>query len=1204
MRRAKQGIGVSRRGCRAALLLATTLLAASAAVAANLEQSPLSPRSGPRGATLFRPMTPAETGVVTENKYADPRMWGDLYQEFAVGAMGTGVAIGDYDNDGRPDLFIASKTESCRLFRNLGDFRFEDVTAKAGVGDEGAAAAVWKQGVAFADVNNDGWLDIYVCRFRERNLLYLNQHDGTFREAAKETGLDLVDASSAACFADYDRDGWLDVYIQTNLLDAGAHPIGQRDRLYRNNRDGTFTDVSDRAGIGGETQGHSATWLDFDEDGWPDLYVANDFAVPDFLYRNNRDGTFANVIEQVVPHTPYSSMGADLGDVDNDGHVDLFVADMAATTHQKDQRGMADSRARAGEDQGDRAEAPQYLRNALYLNTGLGRCLEASRMAGLAATDWTWSPRFEDLDNDGRLDLHVTNGMNREQHNTDLLNRMMLAESPAERIRLVRSSPVLTESNLAFRNRGELQFENVSAEWGLDHKGVSFGSAFGDLDGDGDLDFVYTNYQAGATVLRNDSDQGHRLVIALRGTKSNRFGVGATVRLEAGGRVQVRQLVVTRGYISSSEPILHFGLGDERVVQRMRVTWPSGAVQEFTQIDADQRLLVIEPDSATPAAAGQVGAPSPLFREIGARLGLNVVAREEIVDELSRQRLLPVRLNRRGPALAVADADGDGMDDLLISGTTADAPRLFRGEATGGHYSAVRAGWPTPPVNGGPVLVFDASGDDRNDLLLTAGGSALPAGSPEYNPTLLLGSADGTWKPAPKGTLPDLPISVGAAAAADFNRDGQLDVFLGGRVSPGEYPLPASSALLANRGGRFEDVTDAVAPGLRNSGMVTSALWTDVDGDGWIDLLVAYDWGPIRLWRNEGGRRLVDQSEALGFASAGTGWWTSLASADFNGDGRPDYVAGNLGLNTSYTATPQQPALLYVGDFNGTGQPQIVEGFHEGPNLFPRRTRRELITALPAIARKFPRNDAFARSTLPEIFGADKLAAAERFAATESRSGVFLSQPDGRFAFIPLPRAAQIAPAQGLVATDLDGDGCADIALTHNLFAPVPAVGRFDGGLGLVLLGDGRGGFRGVPPDESGLVVAGDAKALALADIDRDGRPDLIASRNNDTALVFSHAKPQLAPTLCISLRGKRGNRAAVGAALQMVMSDDTTLAGEIEGGSGFASQSTPAWFVGLRAGAQAKLVRVRWPDGRFTEHALAPGASGRITIQDPSAGQ
>ena len=1166
----------------------------------GLSGRPLAPRSGPRGATMFKVLSPQETGLITENRYADPKMWGERYHEFEVGAVGTGVAIGDYDNDGRPDIFVVSKTESCRLFRNLGGWKFEDVTDKAGVSDKGDAAMIWKQGATFVDVNNDGRLDIYVCRFDAPNLLYINQGDGTFKEMGHAYGLDVKDSSVMTAFCDYDRDGWLDVFILTNMLDAVDHPAGQRNYLFHNNRDGTFTNVTKRAGISGEGQGHSATWWDYDNDGWPDIYVGSDFSPPDKLYHNNRDGTFTNVIDQVVPHTTFSSMGSDLGDVNNDGLIDFLVADMAATTHQKDQRTMANMRGLTNDPPNGAQTAPQYLRNALYLNTGTGRCLEAAFLAGIDATDWTWSPRFEDLDNDGRLDLFVPNGMHRESHNSDLMTRMMMADTAADKVQIERASPVLVERNLAFRNLGDLRFEDVSAAWGLDEKGVSFGAAFGDLDGDGDLDLVYTNYQKGATLLRNDSDTGHRVVFALRGTQSNRFGVGATVHIETDSGIQVRQLVLARGVLSSSEPILHFGLGNATRIKRVTIDWPCGQTQSFADLPADRKYTVTEPSSPVTLSVMEKPLPVGQFSEVGRMVNLSLESREVAVDETAQQPLLPMRQNRRGPALAVGDVNGDGIDDVIVGGTPTDPTRLLLGKTAAqfkGMDSSAFA--PDGPLNDGPVLLFDATGDGRNDLLVTRGGVSRPAGSPEYQPRLYLNDGYGDFRPAPDGALPALPISVGAVAAADFDRDGRLDLFIGGRVVPGLYPLAPKSALLANRGGRFEDVTDVLAPGLREVGMVTAALWSDVDGDGWPDLLLTLEWGHVKYFHNRQGRGFEDWTEKAGFAAAGTGWWNSIASADFNGDGRPDFVVGNLGLNSQYRASPDRPALLFSGDFKGDGTSQLIEGYYEGDRLYPWRTRRDLGAVIPSILKRFPRNDFYARATLEEILGEEKLAAARRLAATEFRSGVLLSQPDGTYRFEPLPRLAQISPLQGVVAGDFDGDGHADIYAVQNSYSPIPSVGRFDGGLSVLLRGDGRGNFSPVPPAESGLVVPGDAKALAVLDLDQDGWPDFLITRNNSSTLVFrNHGLPGR-HALRVLLRGPPGNPTAVGARVTVELADGSTQMSEVCAGSGYYSQSSADCFFGYTEAIPLRKVRVRWPSGAITEHA-AESATGTMTLSAP----
>jgi hypothetical protein len=1162
--------------------------------AENPSGQPLAPRSGPRGQTMFTQLAPDATGIRTENRYADPRMKNELYQEFEGGSIGTGVAIGDYDGDGRPDVFVVSKTESCRLFRNLGGFKFEDVTAKAGVEDVGAAAGIWKTGATFADVNNDGRLDLYLCRFDAPNLLYINQGDGTFREMAHAYGLDVKDASVMAAFSDYDRDGWLDVYLATNMLSDAAGPRGRRGYMFHNQHDGTFANVTERAGVTLETRSHSATWWDYDNDGWPDLYVAYDYGVPDTLYHNNRDGTFTDAGGKFLPHTSFSSMGADFGDVNNDGLTDFLVSDMAATSHEKDQQMLADARGRVEERPDDAVGAPKYHRNALLLGTGAGYCQEAAYLAGMAATDWTWSVRLEDLDNDGRLDLHVTNGFPHDP-GVDVVKRQMGAESGAERIRIMYDSRPRIENNITLRNLGDLRFENVAAAWGLDQRGISFGAAFGDLDGDGDLDLVYANYHDGVTVLRNDSDTGHRVLLDLRGTASNRFGVDATVRIESALGVQVRTLGLSRGYLSSSEPALHFGLGADPVIKRLVVSWPSGHEQVFENLATDQRYTITEPSGPPPILAQIKVLPDAPFSEVGHSLGLSVRSREEQVDEASLQKLIPLRFNRRGPALAV------GREGIVLGGTTLDAPQIARATGDGKFAVAAASGITTGTVNDGPLLVLDANGDGIDDLLVTKGGNSLPAGMPDYQPQLFLGDEHGGFHAAGEDALPALPINAGAVAAGDFDHDGRLDVFIGGRLLSGQYPLPPESALLANRGGKFEDVTDALAPGLREAGMVTSALWSDVDGDGWVDLLVALEWGSVRYFHNQQGKSFEDWTERAGFAAAGTGWWTSLATADFNGDGRPDYVAGNLGLNTQYRADAAHPALLFSGDFKGDGATQLVEGYYEGEKIYPWRSRRDLGVVFPSLLKRYPLNDNYARATLGEIFGEDKLVKARRFAATELRSGVFLSQPGGAYRFMPLPHVAQMAPLQGIVAGDFDGDGHADIYAVQNSFAPIAAVGRFDGGLSQLLRGDGHGGFTPVPPAASNLIVPGDAKALVVLDLDRDGWPDFLVSRNNDETLAFRNAGVAGRHSVRIELRGPAGNPTAVGAAITVELVDGSIQQAEVAAGSSYYSQSTAARFFGYPDANPPREVRVRWPSGATTRHALTPGKTSLILSETES---
>jgi len=1191
----------------------------------DLVSTPFADRSVPTGATLFTQLAPEQTGVVTTNRYDDPRMWGARNYEFEVGAIGTGVTVGDYDGDGRPDIFIVSKVESGRLFKNLGNFHFKDVTAEAGLEDD---SGEWKQGAAFVDVNNDGRLDLYVCRFRAPNQLFINQGDGTFKEEAAARGLAVVDACGMASFADYDRDGWLDVYIQTNLKDFASSPNGQRDYLFHNNGNGTFTNVTDAAGILSEpTQGHSAIWWDQDEDGWPDLYVANDFAPSDVLYHNNHDGTFTNVINRTVPHQPFSSMGSDIGDVDNDGHIDLFTADMRGTTREITQRGVSVEQDEFNPDQNDKVDtAIQILRNSLFLNTGAGRCMEVAYMVGVAGTNWTWSPRFEDLDNDGRLDLFVTNGMDRDQINLDLVTRRLAAISPGERVRMMKNSPLLKEANLAYVNRGNLRLEEVGRQWGLDEVGVSFGSAFGDFDGDGDLDVVYTNYQKGATLLRNDSQRGNSVIIALRGTVSNRFGLGARVEATTKSGIQVRELTSARGYLSTSEPIIHFGLGDETTIERLKIIWSSGSVQTFENLPAGQRYTVTEPErngpmgsavapSASTSAtrrtkrpryqdADQLGQAVPAavqFKEVSGPLGIAITQHEEKLEGTVPQPLLPRRFNHRGPGIAVGDVNGDGVDEILLGATSVDGAKILQRDGSAYRILDLGKVGAAPNINDGPPLIFDANGDGANDLLFTAGGAALPSEDPDYEPKLWLNDGHGVFHLAPKGTLPSEPISVGAAVAADFDRDGALDVFLGARLFPGDYPEAPTSALLLQRKGRMVDATDTFAPGLRNVGLVTSALATDVDGDGWIDLVVTLEWGGVRFFHNLHGTRLADESDKWGFDTAGTGLWTSLAAADFNHDGRLDYAVGNLGMNTQYTASQEHPLRLFVSDFAGSGTPQLVEALDDNGALFPIASRDELATKIPAVLRRFRSNNQYAAATLDQILGREALAKADVYKAGELHSGVLLSQPSGHYAFVPLPRYAQIAPAQGMEAGDFDGDGNSDLLLVTNDYSPITARVRFDGGLGWLLRGDGHGGFKPVPVLQSGWIVPGNAKALAVLDLDGDGRPDAVVSRNNESTLAFRNVHSDTNRFVALRLHGPGGNPDAIGARVALESGGRTLQLAEIRAGGGFASQSTATAFFSVprELAAGAKL-EIRWPSGAGTEVACPPN-SGYLNISFPS---
>lgn len=1173
-------------------------------IAMGADESPpfveFSSPSGPPGPTLFARLNPSQTGLEVNNAYDDPQMWGSRYRAFMGGGMGSGVAVGDFDNDGKPDLYVSTKTKPGRLFRNRGGWRFEDVTVDTGLAETASVMGwiksaissdepvVWRQGATFADVNNDGWLDLYVCRNNATNFLYMNQGDGTFVEEAESRGLGIIDGSVIGAFADFDRDGWLDVLVLTNQVD-GTEPLGRNDRLFRNRGNGYFAEVTTSAGIRGPTFGHSATWLDYDNDRWPDIYLANDFSGPDYLYRNNHDGTFTNVIDTVTPHTPYSSMGADLGDINNDGHPDLLVADMATTSREKHQRGLAASH----EDvlaMGTRpATAPQYTRNALLLNTGRGVFAETAYWSGLAATDWTWSLLFEDFDNDGWTDLHVTNGMVREANNRDLLNRMMRALSDSARIRVMKNAPLLAEANLAYRNRRDGRFEAVSARWGLDEVGVSFGAAAADFDSDGDLDLVVLNHHGGLTVHRNDTAAGNRVQIRLRGVRSNRYGVDARVRLESASTgSQSRTITVARGYASGGELVAHFGLGPDEVIQRLDIAWPSGANQVFTHLPANRAYLIKESDNApTPAPA-----PPAWFEETADTMGLAWVDASSLTIPDHEQIFLPFRTDRRGPGVAVADVNGDGQDDVYLGATSGSPARLLLWQ-DGTYRVQETRGLPHAIVEEGPPLWFDADGDGSTDLLVTRASANSTAWPEAFQPTLFKHDGELAFSPTP--ALPPLRLNVGAAGVADIDGDGDLDLFLGGRSVPGLYPENPLSVLLRNEGGRFVDVTAGADP-FGELGLVTSALFRDVDQDGRPDLVIATEWDTVHYFHNEDGRRFSDHTKAAGFTSGGKGWWSSLASADFNGDGRLDFAVGNLGLNTFYRATPSTPVSLLYGDFAQNGSPLLVEATTENGTLYPVRSREELGARLPFILRKFRNNDDFARAPLRAILSETAIADAVRLDATNFSSGVFLSQPDGSFQFEALPPLAQLGPIQGLVATDLDGDGHADLAAVQNSDAAVP---RFHGGVGAIMRGHGDGSFTVLRPDQSGLVAPGNGRALVTLDPDGDGRPGLFYTQHGGRSAFLQPQSPATSGWLAIRLRGTPGNPSAIGALVRIEYAEGSTTTHEIGSGGGWFSQSAPIIHAAVPGERAIVAVAVRWPDGRQTRHTGGPDSGSWILNYD-----
>jgi len=1180
----------------AAAAFAIASLVSAATPDAPIPAFPFAAKSGNAERMVFTAIPAADSGLVGKNAYDDPAMWGARYMEFSTGAIGSGIAVGDLNGDGVLHVLVANKARPNQLFKQVAPFKFVDVTAEAGVAGPPAANGVgWKTGVTMADVNNDGALDIYVCRFNAPNLLFLNDGRGHFTEAAQAAGIDLTSGSVVGAFEDYDRDGHLDLFVLTNIQDARRSPDGEPPRLFHNRGDGTFEDVSTAAGISREPiHGHSATWFDENGDGWTDLYVASDFAPPDHLYRNNGDGTFTDVLATAVPHTTWFSMGADSADINNDGMPDLFVAEMAGTTHYKSKVAMGDMGGLVN--YMDTLVTPQYMKNAVFVNSGADRLMEMAKMTGLGSTDWSWSPRFEDLDNDGWVDLHVTNGMVRPFIDSDLLNQIKRMQSPAEIIALMKKQSPQQETNLTFHNDHNLRFNKVQKDWGLDHTGVSFGSAFADFDNDGDLDLVYVNFDDNVSLYRNDCPAGNSIEIELKGTASNSHGVGARVFAHTSQGLQSRELTVARGVLSSSQPIAHFGLGADTQVGALEIRWPSGQVQNLQNLPANARYVVTEPSGPAklPAAVKSRPVDQGLFVDQASAHGIDFVNEERVFNDMVRpgQSLLPNRMNTLGGGIAWGDANGDGHADIFFAGAAGHGSALYLNNGHG-HFSRSRQQQPwddTIEREAMSALFLDVNRDGEMDLLVVSGGVELDKGDDLLRSHLYLNLGHGrfTEAPAEKFTVP--PISAAVASAADFEHTGALGVFIGGRVVPGEYPSTPESVLLANRDGQLVDVTDAACPALRDVGMVTAALWTDVDGDGWIDLLVAGEWMPLRLFHNNGNGTLTETTAEAGFA-AQTGWWNSLVAADLNRDGHLDYIAGNAGLNHKYKASPERPAGIYYGDFDNTGKREVVESEYEGDNLFPVRGRSCSSRAMPDLKGKFPTFHDWGAALLPEIYTDEKLENALHLTATQLASGVFLNDGSGHFTFHALPRLAQVSPIFGLAAADFDGDGEVDIVGVQNFSGPQVETGRFDGGLSLLLLGDGKGGFTPAPAQQSGIALPGDSRGLLTCDVNQDGRPDLLVTRTNQNAVLFVNRGTPAGQSFAIKLTGAAGNPDAIGARLLVRFKDGTAQAAELAAGSGYLSQSEPLAFFGYASGNEPVNVEVTWPGGKKTTHPLQAGA-------------
>ena len=1001
---------------------------------------------------------------------------------------GGGVAAGDVDGDGLVDLYFTSNLGSNRLYRNLGQFRFEDVTDRAGVAD----SVGWKSGVTMADVNGDGHLDIYVSgvddQMNGRNVLYINNNDGTFTDRTDAYGLGFSGYGTQVAFFDYDRDGDLDLYLLTSStllhrarsrnLSRSAHDSTAGDRLYRNDS-GKFRDVSEQAGIYGGVEGFGLGVVvsDVNLDGCPDIYVANDFPENDFLYLNNCNGTFREVSTEATGHTSRFSMGVDAADFNNDGRPDIVVLDMLPdsepilkTAASAESYELFNLKLAAG-------YHPQYARNTLQLNRGVVggklRFSEIGQMAGIDATDWSWAPLFADFDNDGLKDLFVTNGIYRRPNDLDYIASL---DSGAPNFAKMPSVPI---ANYAFHNNGDLTFTNGARAWGLGDRGFSNGAAYADLDNDGNLDLVVNNLNAPASIYRNRGSGGHFLRITLNG---NGGGIGAKVTVTTGGRTQIVEAMPTRGFQSSVDPRLHFGLGNATVIDTLTVVWPDGRYQVITGLRADT-IVTLSQAEAHDRPSGRRAVRPSLFSDITAQFDITYKHRENTFFDFSREPLMPHLLSTEGPALAVADANGDGLDDIYVGGAKWQPGELWVQRPDGRFRLTAQPVFVADSLHEDvDAAFFDADGDGDRDLYVVSGGNEFAGGEPLRD--RLYFNDHGTFR---RAELPDFFHNGSCVVPGDFNGDGHIDLFVGSRVVTRQYGATPRSFLLQGDGaGRFRDVTPEI---IATAGMVSGAAWIGQD------LVVVGEWMPVRVFRQENGA-FVDRTEQAGLAAT-NGWWNSIQATDLNGDGHLDLVLGNLGLNSFLRASAAEPVRLYLGDFSSTKTiTPIITSYRHGVS-YPLAGRDELIQALPSLRSRFSTYASFGASRIEDLIPRKTVRQARVLEARDFANAIVLNRGDGTLALHPLPAEAQFAPVYASLAGDFDGDGKADVLVAGNFYGVTPVRGRYDASYGLLLRGDGSGSFAAVDMEQSGLDIDGQVRGLAFL-TRANGERVLVVAKNND----------------------------------------------------------------------------------------------------------
>ncbi|TMI83266.1 MAG: RNA-binding protein [Bacteroidetes bacterium] len=1103
-------------------------------------------------ATLFTKISSAHSGIhfannIVENDSVNPIELTNIYN-------GGGVGVGDFNRDGLQDLYFTGNQVPNKLYLNKGNFKFEDVTDVANVNGAGE----WCRGATVVDINNDGWPDIYVSAsilpdpHKRQNLLYINQgadKNGVphFKEMAAEYGLNDTTHTTMAAFFDYDNDGDLDVYLVVNQIIKGNNPsifrpiitdgsFPSTGKLYRNDWDSTlkhpvFTDVTKQAGVTTEGYGHGVNICDINRDGWKDIFVTNDFISNDLLYINNHDGTFTNKATSYFKHTSANGMGQDVIDINNDGLSDVVELDMDPEDNYRKKTMLGSANYYTYQKSDYFGYQYQYVRNSLQLNMGsrvngndsVGDPVfgDVGFMAGISETDWSWTPLVADFDNDGYRDIIVTNGFPRDVTDHDFIAFRRESSTIASEDYVLSQIPQVKLHNYAFQNKGNVHFDNATESWGLTVPSFSNGAVYADLDNDGDMDMVVNNINDEAFVYENTINAKNKttanyLEIKFRGDNRNIDGLGAWAEIYFNkNEKQFYENSPYRGYLSTIESGAFFGLGNVPVIDSVIIRWPGNKKQKLTNVKVNQTLLVdiknaSLPDSWTHDAITN----SALFTDVTTSSGINYSHEEKDYIDFDRERLLPHKLSQYGPGLAAGDVDGNGLDDIFIGGST-DYPGTFFLQQSNGKFERKHLPLMAPNAvrceNMG-LLLFDADNDGDLDLYCTSGSDEFPANTKSYQDQLFVNNGKGDFV-MDSSALPLNYTSKSCVKAVDFDNDGDLDLFVGGRCMPGKYPLPVTSFIYRNDSKKgqikFTDVTNEIAPSLKNIGMVCDAIWTDFDNDGWTDLIVVGEWMPITFLKNNHGK--LENVTAQSGVSNQIGWWNSIVAGDFDNDGDIDYIVGNLGQNSFLRASDKYPVSVYAKDFDNNGSVDaIVTLFLKDKKgvkkEYTAMNRDDIVSQLPGVRKQFLTYKAFADADVHQIFPEGQMKGVLISHANNFKSCFLKNEGNGKFELHPLPDAAQISSLNGMVVDDFNNDGNLDVAISGNDYGNEVFNGRYDAMNGLVLLGDGNGNFAPQTILQSGVFIPGDAKAL----IKLRGQNNnylLAASQNRGPLKIFTHKK-------------------------------------------------------------------------------------------------